>query len=52
METKLNESIKFILSEYKRLRLKEKNKKIDNEEKKTLDKLKSFIGNIDNEKKY
>ena len=49
MRKKLNESIKFILNEYRRLKLKEKNNKINNEEKETLKKLKSFIGNMDND---
>jgi len=45
MKNKLNESIKFLLSEYKRLKLKEKNENIKKEEKETLERLKLFIGN-------
>ena len=49
MSKMLNESINFLLGEYKRLKLREDNKKITKEEKETLDKIKSFIGK-DNEK--
>jgi hypothetical protein len=49
MSRMLNESINFLLSEYKRLKLKEDNKKITKEEKEALDKIKSFIGK-ENEK--
>ena len=51
MNTRINESYNFLLSEYKRLKLKEKNKKISSSEKEALKKLKSFIGNS-SEKKY
>ena len=44
MKKELNESIKFLLNEYKRLELKEKNNIISKEDKETLKKLKSFIG--------
>ena len=44
MKKELNESIKFLLNECKRLELKEKNKDITKEEKETLESLKSFIG--------
>ena len=49
MNKKLNESIKFLLSEYKRLKLKLKNNNLTKDEKETLNKLKSFIGNKENE---
>lgn len=49
MVKELNESIKFLLSEYKRLKLKDKNKNLTKEEKETLNKLRSFIGNMENE---
>ena len=45
MKKELNESINFLLSEYRRLKLKEKNNKITKAEKETLNKLRSFIGN-------
>jgi len=48
MNKKLNESIKFLLSEYKRLELKEKNNNITKGEKETLKMLKLFIGNKEN----
>tara|TARA_B100001540_G_scaffold307839_1_gene321650 strand:- start:148 stop:285 length:138 start_codon:yes stop_codon:yes gene_type:complete len=44
MNKQINESIKFLLSEYKRLKMKQKEKKITKEEKETLVKLKSFLG--------
>ena len=44
MNKQINESIKFLLSEYKRLKIKQKEKKISKEEKETLIKLKSFLG--------
>jgi len=47
MNKKINESISFLLVEYKRLKLKEQNKQISKEEKATLEKLSSFIGNSD-----
>ena len=47
MTKKINESIKFLLDEIKRLKLKQKNKKISKEEKQTLTKLSSFMGKND-----
>ena len=44
MNKQINESIKFLLSEYKRLIIKQKEKKISKEEKENLIKLKSFLG--------
>tara|TARA_Y100001970_G_C14247349_1_gene869257 strand:- start:4143 stop:4289 length:147 start_codon:yes stop_codon:yes gene_type:complete len=44
MKKEINESIKFLLSEYNRLKSKEKSKTISKEEKDTLRKLKIFIG--------
>lgn len=49
MKKELNESIKFLLNEYKRLKLKEKNKDITIEEKETLESLRLFIGSKENE---
>jgi hypothetical protein len=48
MKKELNESIKFLLSEYKRLELKKKNNNLTKEEKETLESLRSFIGNKEN----
>ena len=45
----IDESLDFLLSEYKRLKLKEKKKIISEEEKEALKNLASFIGK-DNEK--
>ena len=47
MKKQINESINFLLAEYKRLKLKEKNNIITKEEKETLQKLESFIANSD-----
>ena len=47
MRKKINESIKFLFDEVKRLNLKEKSKKISKEEKQTLKKLLSFMGKND-----
>ena len=47
MKNKINESISFLLAEYKRLKLKEKDKTISNEEKEALKKLASFMGKPD-----
>ena len=47
MSKQINESINFLLAEYNRLKLKEKNKTISKEEKETLQQLKSFIGKSD-----
>ena len=44
MNKKINESIKFILSEYERLNNKNKQKKIIKSEKETLKKLSKLIG--------
>jgi len=44
---KINESINFLLTEYKRLKLKEENKTITKEEEKTLQKLAYFLGRSD-----
>ena len=49
MKKQLNESIKFLISEYKRLKLKEKKNKISKEQKETLKKLKLFIGNTEDD---
>ena len=49
MNKKLNESIKFLLTEFKRLNIKEKKKNITKEEKETLERLKLFIGETENE---
>ena len=47
MKNKINESISFLLTEYKRLKLKEKDKTISKEEKEALKKIASFIGKAD-----
>lgn len=44
MKKNINESINFLIAEYKRLKLKKKNKTITKEEKETLQKLLYFIG--------
>ena len=44
MKNNINDSISFLLAEYKRLKLKEKDKVISKEEKETLQKITSFIG--------
>ena len=44
MNKKINESISFLLTEYKRLKIKEEKKKITNEEKETLISLALFLG--------
>lgn len=44
MNINIKESIKFLFSEYNRLKLKEKNNIITKEEKNTLKKLEIFIG--------
>ena len=44
MKNNINDSISFLLAEYKRLKLKEKDKIISKEEKETLKKIASFIG--------
>ena len=47
MKNKINDSVSFLLAEYKRLKLKEQNKKISKEEKEALKKIASFIGKAD-----
>ena len=47
MKNKINNSISFLLAEYKRLKLKEQNKIISKEEKEALKKIASFIGKAD-----
>ena len=47
MNKNIHESINFLIAEYKRLKLKKKNKTITKEEKETLQKLLSFIGKED-----
>jgi hypothetical protein len=49
MKKELNESIRFLLNEYKRLQLKEKNNSLTKKEGETLKSLKLFIGNNKNE---
>ena len=44
---KINESINFLLTEYKHLKLKEENKTITKEEKEALQKLAYFLGRFD-----
>jgi hypothetical protein len=44
MNKLIDESLSFLISEYKRLKLKEKNNTIDIEEQEALNKLASFIG--------
>ena len=44
MKKKINESIKFLLAEYQRLKSKDKKKTISKEEKETLKKIAHFIG--------
>ena len=44
MKNKINDSISFLLAEYKRLKLKEKDKIISKEEKEALKKIAFFIG--------
>ena len=47
MKNKINDSISFLLVEYKRLKSKEQNKTISKEEKEALKKIASFIGKAD-----
>ena len=47
MNKQINESINFLLAEYNRLKLKEKNNIITKEEKESLQKIASFIGKPD-----
>ena len=44
MNKNINESLKYLFAEYKRLKLKEKKQKLTIEEHKTLKKLSSFLG--------
>ena len=44
MKNKINDSISFLLAEYKRLKLKKQNKIISKEKKEPLKKIASFIG--------
>ena len=47
MKYKINDSISFLLAEYKRLKLKKQKKTISKEEKEALKKIASFIGKAD-----
>ena len=47
MKKEINQILTFLFSEYKRLKIKEKNKNITNEEKDTLKKISAFIGKED-----
>ena len=49
MKKDINDSVNFLLAEYHRLKLKEKNETITEAEKETLKKISSFIGK-ENEK--
>ena len=44
MKKEIQESISFLLEEYKRLKKKQEEKELTDEEKETLGKLSSFIG--------
>ena len=44
MKNKINDSISFLLAEYKRLQLKEQDNTISKEEKEALKKIAFFIG--------
>ena len=44
MKKEIQESISFLMKEFKRLKKKQEEKELTEEEKKTLDKLSSFIG--------
>ena len=44
MKKEIQESISFLMKEFKRLKKKQEEKKLTDEEKETLDKLSSFIG--------
>ena len=44
MKKEIQESISFLMKEFNRLKKKEKEKELTDEEKETLDKLSSFIG--------
>ena len=47
MDQKINDSLHFLIKEYKRLKLKKIRKTISEEEKETLDKIELFIGRRD-----
>ena len=47
MNMKINDSINYLISELKRLQLKDREKKIYKEEKETLKKLESFMDKKD-----
>ena len=49
MKKEINESLKYLFEEYKRLKLKEKKQELTIEEHETLKKLSSFLGKL-NEK--
>ena len=44
MNKNINESLKFLITEYKRLKIKKKHNTISKEENESLKKLASFIG--------
>tara|TARA_B100000315_G_C14183408_1_gene409967 strand:- start:65 stop:211 length:147 start_codon:yes stop_codon:yes gene_type:complete len=44
MKREIQESISFLINEFKRLQKKQEEKELTDEEKETLDKLSSFIG--------
>ena len=44
MKKEIQESISFLMKEFKRLQKKQEEKELIDEEKETLDKLSSFIG--------
>ena len=44
MKKEIQESISFLMKEFKRLQKKQEEKELTDEEKETLDKLSSFIG--------
>ena len=44
MKKEIQESISFLMKEFRRLKKKQEEKELTDEEKETLDKLSSFIG--------
>ena len=44
MKKEIQESISFLMKEFKRLKKKQEEKELTDEEKETLDKISSFIG--------
>ena len=44
MKKEIQKSISFLMKEYKRLKKKQEEKELTDEDKETLDKLSSFIG--------